>query len=77
MFNTMMKQIKEIAINEAVSICEKTQFMDKTIFYNQIKDMAVQDISQISIDIVLTYNMIEVNKGFKVSKSKNKMKMVM
>lgn len=72
MFNEMVRQIKEIAINEAVDICDKSQFMDKTMFYNKIKDMTVQEISQISMDIVLTYNIKEMNKALKVQTGKGK-----
>lgn len=77
MFNTMMKQIKEIALNEAVGICDKTQFMDTTLFYNRIKDMTVEEITNISMSIVMAYHIKELNKGLKITKHESIIKMVM
>lgn len=77
MFNSLMNRLKEIAISEAMEICEKGQFMDSALFYSKIKDMTVQEIQQISMDIILTHTIKEMNKGFVVTKRESILKKVM
>lgn len=77
MFNTMLIQLKKIATSEAIEICDKADFMDKTIFYNAIKNMTIEEISQISMNIILTHSIKEMNKGFKVTKCESIIKKVM
>lgn len=77
MLKRMQEQLKEIAINEAVEICDKAGFMDKAIFYKRIKDMKIDEIVELSKDIMLTYSLRKMNLGFKVTKGKSLMRKVM
>lgn len=68
MFNAIMQQLRENAINETVDICEKTEFMDSYLFYNKIKNMSIEEIGQIASSMAILYQLRELNKGIKATK---------